>query len=153
MMLIVGFSVMYVLSYICAETDSLFILALCSLVMGFLRNVLMMCNLFTLIKYAFGMEATRNITPGNDPTDEAGWDRLDKEKGSSMPTIYLFFMILGQIGTCLTAWLAYEYEWQYVYYYMMGTMLLAIAILFITMPWHRYPGKKFPINFAKFGLF
>ncbi len=151
MMLIVGFSVMYVLSYICAETDSLFILALCSLVMGFLRNVLMMCNLFTLIKYAFGMEATRNITPGNDPTDEAGWDRLDKEKGSSMPTIYLFFMILGQIGTCLTAWLAYEYEWQYVYYYMMGTMLLAIAILFITMPWHRYPGKKFPINFAKFG--
>ena len=30
-------------------------------------------------------------------------------------------------------------------------MLLAIAILFITMPWHRYPGKKFPINFAKFG--
>lgn len=151
MMLIVGFSVMYVLSYICAVTDSLFILALCSLVMGFLRNVLMMCNLFTLIKYAFGMEATRNITPGNDPTDEAGWDRLDKEKGSSMPTIYLFFMILGQIGTCLTAWLAYEYEWQYVYYYMMGTMLLAIAILFITMPWHRYPGKKFPINFAKFG--
>ena len=58
MMCIVGFSVMYVLSYVCAKTDSIFILALCSLVMGFLRNVLMMCNLFTLIKYAFGVEAT-----------------------------------------------------------------------------------------------
>ena len=151
MMCIVGFSIMYMLSYVCAETDSLFLLALCSLVMGFVRNVLMMCNLFTLIKYAFGMEATINITPGNDPTEEKGWDELDVQKTSSMPTIYLFFMILGQIGTCFTAWLAYEYEWQYVYYYMMGTMLVAIVILFVTMPFHRYPGQHFPINFAKFG--
>lgn len=50
----------------------------------------MMVNLFTLIKYAFGMEATRNITPGNDPVDEEGWDKLDREKSTSMPTIYLF---------------------------------------------------------------
>lgn len=55
----------------------------------------MMVNLFTLIKYAFGMEATRNITPGNDPVDEEGWDKLDREKSTSMPTIYLFFMIWG----------------------------------------------------------
>ena len=83
MMCIVGFSIMYMLSYVCAETDSLFLLALCSLVMGFVRNVLMMCNLFTLIKYAFGMEATINITPGNDPTEEKGWDELDVQKTSS----------------------------------------------------------------------
>ena len=62
-MCIVGFSIMYLLSYVCAVTDSIFVLALCSLVMGFLRMELMMVNLFTLIRYAFGMEATRNITP------------------------------------------------------------------------------------------
>ena len=151
MMCIVGFSVMYVLSYVCAKTDSIFILALCSLVMGFLRNVLMMCNLFTLIKYAFGVEATQNITPGNEPKTEEGWDKLDKEKTTSMPTIYLFFMILGQIGTWLTAWLAYEYEWQYVYYFMMGTMLISILIIFATMPFHTYPTRHFPITFSKFG--
>ena len=32
--------------------------------------VLMMVNLFTLIKYAAGMEATRNITPGLEPDDD-----------------------------------------------------------------------------------
>lgn len=148
---LVGFSIMYLLSYVCAVTESIFLLALCSLIMGFLRMVLMMVNLFTLIKYAFGMEATRNITPGNEPSDEEGWDRLDREKSTSMPIIYLFFMILGQVGTALTAWLAYEYEWQYVYYFMMGTILLSILIIFITMPFHSYPGERFPITFSKFG--
>lgn len=65
MMCIVGFAFMYIFSYICAKTDSVFLLALCSLLTGFLRMVLMMVNLFTLIWYAGGMEATRNITPGN----------------------------------------------------------------------------------------
>lgn len=151
LMCLVGFSIMYLLSYVCAVTESIFLLALCSLIMGFLRMVLMMVNLFTLIKYAFGMEATRNITPGNEPSDEEGWDRLDREKSTSMPIIYLFFMILGQVGTALTAWLAYEYEWQYVYYFMMGTILLSILIIFITMPFHSYSGERFPITFSKFG--
>ena len=151
MMCVVGFSLMYILSYVCAVTDSIFLLALCSLIMGFLRMVLMMVNLFTLIKYAFGMEATRNITPGMEPTTEEGWDALDAEKSKSMPIIYLFFMILGQIGTSLTAWLAYEYQWQDVYYYMMGMTLAAILIIMVTMPYHSYNCRRFPINFRKFG--
>lgn len=80
MMCIAGFSLLYLLSYVCAITDSIFLLGLCSLIMGFLRMVLMMVNLFTLIRYAFGMEATRNITPGMEPDTEEGWDKLDKEK-------------------------------------------------------------------------
>lgn len=151
LMCLVGFSIMYGLSYVCAVTDSIFILALCSLIMGFFRMVLMMVNLFTLIRYAFGMEATRNITPGLEPQDEAGWDKLDVEKSNSQPMIYLFFMILGQMGTWLTAWLAYEYEWQYVYYYMMGMLLVSILLIFITMPFHTYVRQRFPINFRDFG--
>ena len=151
LMCIMGFSIMYALSYVCAETDSIFLLALCSLIMGFLRMVLMMVNLFTLIKYGFGMEATKNITPEMDPRTEEGWDKLDIEKATSQPIIYLFFMILGQLGTALTAWLAYEYEWQYVYYYMMGSTLTSILIIFITMPYHGYTNRQSPINFAKFG--
>lgn len=151
LMCITGFSMLYLLSYVCAVTDNIFLLALCSLIMGFLRMVLMMVNLFTLIKYAFDMEATRNITPGMEPDTAEGWDRLDKEKSQSMPVIYLFFMILGQIGTSLTAWLAYTYQWQDVYYYMMGMTLCAILIIFITMPYHSYTGRRFPVNFRKFG--
>ena len=150
LMCIGGFALMYVFSYVCAKTDSIFLLALCSLLTGFLRMVLMMVNLFTLIKYAFGMEATRNITPGMEPKDAAGWDKLDIEKCVSQPVVYLFFMILGQMGTALTAWLAFEYEWKYVYYFMMGILLLSILILFITIPNHGFTGR-FPINFRKFG--
>ena len=44
MMCIVGFSLMYIFSYVCAETNNVFLLALCSLLMGFLRMVLMMAE-------------------------------------------------------------------------------------------------------------
>lgn len=150
-MCLVGFIILSLLSFVCANTDSIFLIATCSLVMGFVRQTLLMCNLFTLIKYAFGIEATINVTPGNEPTDEKGWDALDKEKTTSMPTIYFFFMILGQIGTWLTAWFAYHYEWQYVYYFMMGAMLLAVIIIMFTMPFNEYEGGKIPITFSKFG--
>ena len=151
MMSVVGFSILFALSYVCAKTDSIFLLAVCSLIMGFVRQTLLMTTLFTLIKYGFHIEATRNLTPGNEPTTEEGWDKLDTEKTTSMPTIYFFFMILGQMGTWLTAYLAYAYEWQYVYYFMMAAMLVAIVISMVAMPYHKYPMKKFPINFSKFG--
>lgn len=151
MMCLASFSMMYVLSYICAETDSIFLLALCSVLMGFLRMVLMMVNLFTLILYAGRIEAYLKIKPGLEPVDGEGWDKLDIERSIAQPGIYLFFMILGQLGTSLTAWLAYEYEWQYVYYYMMGMLLVCILVIFVTMPYHRFQNKRFPINFRQFG--
>lgn len=86
MMSLVGFSLLAVQSYICANTDSLFILALNSLVMGFVRQTLLMCNLFTLIKYGFGIEATRNVTPGNEPKDEKGWDALTRRRRRASPS-------------------------------------------------------------------
>ena len=150
-MCIAGFSLMYIFSYICAKTDSIFLLALCSLFMGFLRMVLMMVNLFTLIKYAGHVEATEKITPGNEPLTGEGWDKLDIERSAAQPAIYLFFMVLGQLGTSLTAWLTYEYEWQHVYYFMMGLLLLCILITFVTMPYHKYTTRRFPINFKQFG--
>ena len=68
MMCIVGFSILFLLSFVCAQTDSLFILGLCSLLMGFVRQTLLMAHLFVLIRYGFGIEATKNITPGCEPT-------------------------------------------------------------------------------------
>lgn len=152
MMCVTGFSLLFVLSYVCAKTDSIFVMAVCSVVMGFVRQALLMCNLFTLIKYAFGVEATLNITPGNEPREGEGWDKIDYEKTATMPLIYFFFMLLGQAGTWLTAWLAYSYEWQYVYYFMMAFMLAAIFIIMVTMPYHSYVTTRgLPLSFTKFG--
>lgn len=151
MMCIGGFSLMFVLSYVCAITESIYLLALCNIIMGFLRMVLMMVNLFTLIRYAGKIEACDKITPGTEPTTDEGWDALDVERAIAQPGIYLFFMILGQCGTWLTAWLAYEYEWQYVYYFMMGLLLICILLSFITMPYYRYPTRYAPVNLRQFG--
>ena len=54
--------------------------------------VLMMVNLFTLIWYAGGMEATRNITPGLEPKDTAGWNKLDIERCVSQPAVFICFL-------------------------------------------------------------
>lgn len=151
MMCIGGFSIMFVLSYVCATTDSIYLLALCNIIMGFLRMVLMMVNLFTLIRYAGKIEASDKIKPGTEPGDAKGWDALDVERSIAQPGIYLFFMILGQLGTWLTAWLVYEYEWQYVYYFMMGLLLVCILLAFVTMPYYKYPTRQAPINMRQFG--
>ncbi|MDD6473588.1 MAG: MFS transporter [Bacteroidales bacterium] len=150
-MMMWGFGLLMALSFVCAETDSVFVLALSSLIMGFVRQALLMCNLFTLIKYAFKVEATQNLTPGNEPLTDEKWDALDFEKTTSMPLIYFFFMVLGQIGTWLTAWCAYNYEWQYVYYFMAGVLGVSILIVFFTMPMNPFPHNRIPITFSKFG--
>ena len=97
LMSLVGFSLLAVQSYICANTDSLFILALNSLIMGFVRQTLLMCTLFTLIKYGFGIEATRNVSPGNEPTDETGWDALDTEKKASLAMWWCFALCAARL--------------------------------------------------------
>ena len=34
---------------------------------------------------------------------------------------------------------------------MMGLLLLCILISFVTMPYHKYATRRFPINFKQFG--
>lgn len=89
MMCLAGFSLMYIFSYICAKTDSVFLLALCSIFMGFLRMVLMMVNLFTLIKYAGHIEAYDKITPGNEPVPaKAGTSWTSNGVRHNLPSTY-----------------------------------------------------------------
>ena len=93
MMCIVGFSLMYIFSYICAKTDSIFLLALCSLFMGFLRMVLMMVNLFTLIKYAGNVEQPKRSPPAmNPPPVKAGTNWILNEALHNPPfTCFLWY--------------------------------------------------------------
>ena len=60
----------------------------------------------------------------------SGWNKLDIDRCVSQPAVLSVFMILGQSGTALTAWLSFEYEWKYVYYFMMGILLVSILLLF-----------------------
>ena len=60
-------------------------------------------------------------------------------------------MLLGQIGTWITAWFAYNYHWQMVYYAMLGSILVALLITLLCMPYNPYPTKRSPLSFSKFG--
>ena len=152
LMMLSGMSALFLLSYVCAYTESIFVLALCSVITGFIRMVLMLSHLFVLIKYGFGMEATNNIQAGKEPKDEKGWDDLDMSRAMAQPGVYFFFMLLGQIGTSLTAWLSFEYEWQYVYFFSMATSILSIIIIFVSMPYRGYNKRKpKPISLNQFG--
>ena len=65
-MLMWGFGIPIVLRLVRARTDSVYVLALCSLVMGFVRQALLLCILFTLITYGFRIEVLHILTLGSE---------------------------------------------------------------------------------------
>ncbi len=84
LMCIAGFALMYVFSYVCAKTDSIFLLALCSLLTGFLRMVLMMVNLFTLINMLLAWRQRVILLPAwNRKTRRDGINWISKNVSAS----------------------------------------------------------------------
>lgn len=148
----VGFILMFLFSYICAITDMMWLLMLCSFLTGFIRIMLIFNTLFSLINYASGRNVVDLLKPEFAPTDLAVVDKMDHLKGVALPFLYLFFICIGQIGSSLTALLAYEYEWQYVYYFMMGILLVVIFLVEVTMKYQ--PRLEIPrLNMKKTGDF
>ncbi len=90
LMCIAGFALMYVFSYVCAKTDSIFLLALCSLLTGFLRMVTDDGQSVYADQICFWHGGNAYITPGMEPKDATGWNKLDIEKCVSQPVVYLF---------------------------------------------------------------
>ena len=71
-----------------------------------------------------------------------------RQSARYLPVLYDFWG--NWVHRLPLGWL-FEYEWQYVYYFMMGVVLLSILIIFITMPYHKFTTRRFPINFRQFG--
>jgi len=151
MMFIFGFIMLFLLSWICATTDSMFLLMCCSFITGSLRFMLIMNNLFPLLQLLTGHNPINSFLPQFAPTDPAIVARIDSGKAVMLPVVYVFFMTMGQVGSFVTAWLAYEYEWQYVYYAMMALSLLAIVLVESTMKYQK--GKGHWVRYYKMGDF
>lgn len=150
MVFLLGFIFLFFLSFFCANTDSIWFLMLCSLLTGFIRIILIFNTLFSLITYASGLDVLPLIKPDMATHDPEMINKMDYLKAVALPFLYLFFICIGQIGSSLTAWLAYEYEWQYVYYFMMGLTLAATFLTEVTMKYENRV-KKIPVNLNKFG--
>ena len=106
---------MYVVRYICGERESMFLLGVCSVLMGLVGMVVMMVKVLRLMVYGGGIEGYLKIKGGVEGGEGEGWDKVDIEGRIGEGGIYVLFMILGEVGRWVSGWVGYEYEWEYVY--------------------------------------
>lgn len=112
------------LSLVCARTSQIEIIIACSLVIGFLK--------------AFAMlEVLLMVKPLFSPTDVRS-----EFYAYFYPTVFS----AGQISMALTAELAYRYQWQHMYYFVI--LMLLVAILFILV-FFRYGQRRIIIPFRE----
>ena len=130
---------MFLFSVICAQTTSIALLFVCSFILGILKITLILNTFFTLVDFIGGIDIMAVMIPDTDEEDpDAG--KKDRFKSLALPLVYLFFLLIGQFGSTVTAWLAHEYEWQYVYWWMCGFILLALLLVLVLMKYQ--PRKK-----------
>ena len=106
-----------VLALICARTDAVEIIILCSFLIGVLKT-------FLLLEFIILM--TPFFSPGNVRSECYSW----------------FYPIVfggGQLSVPLTAWLANTYHWQYTYYFVIVLLLLTMACVVVFFHNGRLP--------------
>lgn len=122
-LLLTDLALQFILSWICARSQSADILIVASFAIGFLKGFLMLW---------FIRHAQKIFSPKNVRSE-----------------FYSYFYPLvygsGQISMVLTAELAYHYNWKYMYYFMMLLLLLAILLVIVCYR-HNRPLQKIPIE-------
>jgi len=103
------------LSLICAETNYIEVIIVCSFFIGYFK--------------AFSMIETINILmPALSPSGT---------RNEFYAKFYPITLICGQLSLVLTAELAYLYNWQYMYYFMILMLLVAIIAVVVCMSFAR----------------
>jgi hypothetical protein len=103
------------LSLICAETDYIEVITVCSFLIGYFKA-------FSLI------ETTRILMPALSPSGT---------RNEYYAKFYPMTLGCGQLSLVLTGELAYIYNWQYMYYFMILLLLVAIIAVVTCMSFAR----------------
>lgn len=149
MVFISGFILLILFSYLCAKTISIPFLIVCSFLTGFVRMALIFNLLGCYLQFVSKRDMTKGMKPYPVPMNEEALSKIDRRRTFFLTFLYLFFLSVSQLGSFVTAYLAYSYEWQYVYYFMMGLALLGLLLAEVTMVYQtrlhtaRLSGKKF----------
>lgn len=103
------------LSLICAETNYIEVIIVCSFLIGYFK--------------AFSMIETINILmPVLSPSNT---------RNEFYAKFYPITLACGQLSLVLTAELAYLYKWEYMYYFMILLLLVAIIAVVLCMAFAR----------------
>jgi len=113
--LLIALSGQVILSVICAETNYIEIITVCSFLIGYLKTFSLV-EVFAILMPIFSPSNTRN-----------------EFYAKYLP----ISLACGQLSLVLTAELANLYRWQYMYYFMMMLLLVAIIATLISMQYTR----------------
>jgi MFS family permease len=116
-------SIQFLLSWVCARSQNIDLVIICSFFIGFLKGFLMLW---------FIRRATKIFSPKNVRSE-----------------FYSYFYPLvfagGQVSMIVTAELAYHYNWQYMYYFMMMMLMASILIVIVCFR-HNRPLKPIRLS-------
>jgi len=116
-------SIQFLLSWVCARSQNIDLVIICSFFIGFLKGFLMLW---------FIRRATKIFSPKNVRSE-----------------FYSYFYPLvfagGQVSMIVTAELAYHYNWQYMYYFMMMMLMTSILIVIVCFR-HNRPLKPIRLS-------
>ena len=117
-LLLADLALQFLLSWICARSQSADTLIVCSFFIGFLKGFLML----------WCIRRIKTIFSPRDVRSE----------------FYAYFYPLvfgcGQLSMIITAELAYHYDWKYMYYFMM--LLLLVALLIVAVCYRHDRGNR-----------
>ena len=104
-----------ILSIICAETNYMEVITVCSFLIGYLKTFSLV-EVFAILMPIFSPSNTRN-----------------EFYAKYLP----ISLACGQLSLILTSELANLYRWQYMYYFMVMLLLVSIIVTLITMRYTR----------------
>lgn len=104
-----------ILSIICAETNYTEIIMVCSFLIGYFKAFALV-EVFGILMPIFSPSGTRN---------------------EFYAKYFPISLVCGQLSLVLTAELANAYRWQYMYYFMVALLLIAIIAVLICMQYAR----------------
>jgi len=104
-----------ILSMICAQTNYMEIITVCSFLIGYFKTFSLV-EVFAILMPIFGPSGTRN---------------------EFYAKYFPISLACGQLSLVLTAELAYVYRWQYMYYFMIALLLVSIIAILICMKYAR----------------
>lgn len=125
-----GFSLLIVLNLVCAHASSLPLLSGCCLLIGFIRVGLVLNTTFVIAPYLLGLN-TLDMFLHEPPTPEAAYQG-EHARSILMPVLYAYILCIVQLSNYVSAWIAYEFRWEYSYYWVMGMLLTAILLVLLT---------------------
>ena len=134
-----GYTLLALLNGVCAVTENIPVLMACCFLIGFIRVALVLNTTFVIAPYLLGIQTLDMFL--YEPDSPEGAYKNDHARTVLMPVLYCYILCIVQFSNYVSAWVAYEFRWEYTYLLVMGMMLAAILLVSFTFchaPTHRY---------------